>query len=213
MVRPNLLSRLLALLCLTYQPSALLAEFDFQPYCHKLPAQSRVEDLRGIPKLTVELYPVSGKDLAAAKADMRQRGPRDHLGYSFDAYTSWHIKWSWPTSGNKARLADVVADYSVKVQLPDWQEMSRAPAVQQKKWKEFIAQLIAHEYGHVMNVTQSYQSIPEAIRRANARGQISTAAEANALANQLLNKIRQSDVEYDRCSEHGKRQGVRLSVN
>ena len=64
-----------------------------------------------------------------------------------------------------------------------------------------------------MIVTQSYQSIPEAIKRANARGQISGATDANALANRLLNKIRQSDANYDKCSDHGKRQGVILTVN
>jgi predicted secreted Zn-dependent protease len=72
-----------------------------------------------------------------------------------------------------------------------------------RRWRTYIARLAAHEDGHVSFAWRAMPALVSTLRR-------SSCARANADAELVLNRIRKHDIDFDRATDHGRRQGVRF---
>ena len=109
------------------------------------------------------------------------------------------------------RLDDIKIDLEVVMTLPEWTPKRHADQRLVQAWPHFVANLTGHEMGHRANGVRAAFAVRDAISAIAPMadcGQLTSAV--NAAGNAAIARLRDADTEYDRKTEHGARQGVRL---
>lgn len=170
-------------------------------------AQRARPPLTGMPNVAILYYEVSGRTAEQIRAaiDRHPRRPRDpNDGRPVDAAARWDFRWTWPEDARgECDLARVGISFGARVLMPRLADEAAVPAPLLRRWRIFIARLAAHEDRHVFS---AWRAMPELLATLRA----SRCADANAAAERLLSRIRQREVDYDRRSDHGLREGVRF---
>jgi predicted secreted Zn-dependent protease len=147
----------------------------------------------------VKPYDVSGSTESEIRAQLNARGPG-----GYDAYTQWHVRWSWPGQGTaNCRLQEAEVSYEVTVTFPRWAPTEQATPELVMKWNGYLYALALHETGHVNNVVAHFPAVVAAIKG-------STCLSAEAAAQAVLQQMRQYDTQYDATTDHGRTQGARF---
>ena len=131
-------------------------------------------------KTTFKYYKIKGDTAQNLKRQMKRKGPRGYW-----AYAKWNVKWS---SKCKVKV-------SIKITMPQWQNKSEAPATLQKKWSKMISALKKHELNHGNHGI-------------NAAKELVSKKCKNA--KKIVRKWAKQDKIYDRKTNHGRKEGVRL---
>lgn len=126
-------------------------------------------------------YDISGSSGRELKEAMHARGP-----HGYWAYTQWHVSWS---SHCNIKL-------KITYTYPRWVDRDEAPAYLVRSWNRMMANLVAHEEGHGDHGIQAAKEISENDCR-NAKG--------------ITRNWAAEDKRYDKRTNHGAREGVRLS--
>ena len=170
-------------------------------------AQRARSPLTGMPNLAIRYYEVSGRTAEEIRAaiDRHPRRPRDpNDGRPVDAAARWDFRWTWPENARgECDLSRVSISFSARVLMPRLADETAVPDPLLRRWRIFVARLAAHEDGHVFS---AWRAMPELLATLRA----SRCADANADAERVLERIRQRDIDYDRRTDHGRRQGVRF---
>lgn len=163
--------------------------------------QAWVEELSGAPIRSVHFYDLDATDLAAIKAQLRERGPIND-GKSFEARTDWRIRWRWKgLPDGSCGTSNAVARLDLEITLPRL-TAAVTPDVAEK-WDRYMSALVEHEAGHARIAADHLSAVEAAIRR-------SSCAEANAAGERELDVIRRRNRQYDVYTRHGAREGVSL---
>lgn len=168
------------------------------------PAAAQTTDaFAGLPGVTFSYYDVDGEDAAAVRTALDAVRPTDRNdGERVDALTHWAMRWRWTgTRRGRCNLASARVTVSAMVTLPRLAHPDLAPAPLVAQWNQYLAALEAHEAGHVRYAYAHRAMVLDAIRRA-------TCATASAAAQATLTAIMAHDLDYDRDTQHGRRQGA-----
>ena len=160
-------------------------------------------------------YLIEGDTASELQLQMKRLGPFDQLeGKRFAGNTSWNVRWNYmmaPQPDGRCRLQQVAITLQVTMTLPDWQPRHRADRLLQSHWPAFLAALTNHEMGHRANGVQAAFAVRDALAAvAPAESCQQLGDTANAVAKAAMESRQGADVEYDRQTEHGVRQGIRL---
>ena len=161
--------------------------------------------LKAFPDTKVAYYDVPGTDIGQMQAYMNDHGPVDsHDGFHGDGRTTWSVNWLLPASAAGCDPSHAVVHFHATVLLPRAaDEAAMTPDVAQT-WHFYLSHLILHESGHLRHAYQRIGDIATAMH-----GQ--TCANANAAAQAAIKKLGEFDVNYDRVTQHGLRQGNETS--
>lgn len=189
---PLLLTIVFALACTGLRPGATA-----------IPIPTAVSNVE-IPYAKITYYNISGSTETELRDQMNALAPTGLDGYRGDALTNWYIRWTWDGYGTEdCDLRTAKATYDIKVTMPRWLPPQEASSALVEKWNAYILALAAHEKGHVDNVIANLPSVINAIRRADC-------STAEARAQEVLNGIRQNDIDFDARTEHGTTQGAQF---
>ena len=170
-----------------------------------LAGPATADELDAIPGLKIVTYPVSGTDAASLRRSIiTQRRIDPKTGEAFDAFTRWQVSWSWSGDGQgHCDLTSVKVAFHVEVTLPELVDPKRLPADVLPRWNAYLSALRHHEAGHAQH---AYEGVEE-IRRAVSQGDC---AHANDRGRAVVQRLNQFDIDYDRDTQHGIRQGTIL---
>lgn len=160
-------------------------------------------------------YPIEGDTASELLSQMEKLGPVDgNEGKRYQGNTSWSVRWNFmmmPQPGGVCRLEQVAVTLQVTMTLPEWQPKRHADTLLKSRWPAFLSALTNHEMGHRANGVRAAFAVrdaPAGVAPASGCRQLGDAA--NAAAKAALDARQGADAAYDRETEHGARQGIRL---
>ncbi len=156
----------------------------------------------GVPGVELIYYDVSGSNpgqIRAAIDKLRPSDPND--GQRVDALTLHRFRWRWPIVNGICDLNQATVAFEARVTLPHLTNLAALPTGLQQGWARYLAGLEEHEKGHLLNAWNRRDDVLAAIKSARC----DTASDA---AKAVLKQINQADIDYDRRTDHGRRQGA-----
>jgi predicted secreted Zn-dependent protease len=180
------------------------------PYLITQSSEQTLAELQVTPGVILDQYSVVGDTAEKIRAELDQRGPKDQLGNPRDAFTEWLVSWSWPDRDGRYDYSNTKVTRNVTITVPRWESVDAASRELQSRWNIYLTALLRHEQKHLELVDAHYQEIPARIKQAYEQNNELTEQEANAIAGEVLAKIRRLDREYDETTNHGRREGVKF---
>ena len=158
-----------------------------------------------------EFYDVSGDTAKEIRRQMSSNGTKWDDGETYDALTTWEIKYRYGTSTENGRcyVSSAKTDVGIIFRYPHWTTSSGAPEKLVNRWNEYMGNLRTHENGHKDLAVQTARDISEGL---SAMGSFGSCGEldkaAKALAQGKLAQLKRSQKEYDSTTRHGETQGA-----
>jgi predicted secreted Zn-dependent protease len=150
-----------------------------------------------IPTPAVVYYKISGSTETDLAKEIQSKGPDGYAGY-----TNWYIRWGWPGFDHEeCDLTKAWITAKVSLTMPSWVPPADAPEDLIRNWNRFNQALNVHEQGHVNNVVKALPLLQSAIQNSDC-------ITADSAANQVLDKLRGWDVQFDDKTDHGRTQGA-----
>jgi len=152
---------------------------------------------------TMIYYEIGGLTADELREEMNQFGPVDpNEGLRYDSLTDWYISWTWPGYGEvECDLSQAHVSYDIKVTVPRWHPSPKTNPALIDHWNRYMNNLAIHEQAHVDAIINHYLQVKDAIQGA-------TCATAEPAAQEILDKLKQFQIEYDRQTKHGETQGA-----
>jgi predicted secreted Zn-dependent protease len=169
-----------------------------------------VQEVTQDSRVEIQWYDVAGETAEELREQLERFGPVDQFGRRRDAYTQWHVRWSWPFNGHEPIFEETDSEYSAVVHLPRWLDKHAASEDLQKQWDKFVSAVIQHEFQHILHIKEHHTRIEKRIQRAAQENPHLDSKTANAIARKVVNKIHKLDRLYDKRTESGKLEGVKF---
>ena len=153
-------------------------------------------------------YPVllaEGETLAQA---LDRSSPIRSRGLVYHATTDWQVQWRfwWQNANDGCVIERVRTEVAVQIQLP---ELIAGTAAQETEFADYLDALTLHEEGHQQLALDAAEAIDLALQQLPAASHCTALeANANALGQQLLQRFREREYDYDRRTNHGQTQGA-----
>jgi len=134
-------------------------------------------------------------------------------GMAHDAYTKWHVSWSYTwqqVNGNYALQSSKVSA-AISVTLPQWAPPKDADKRLVERWQRYITALHRHENGHAVISTQAAREIEKKLQTLPAAP--STEALKDLIertCQQVLTEARDKEKNFDETTNHGIKEGAQF---
>lgn len=160
-------------------------------------------------------YAIKGDTTRELIEQMAKVGPFDEqAGKRFQGYTFWATQWTFDMAARpdgSCGLEHAQIALEVMMTLPEWHPNRHADPRLEQAWPGYLANLTGHEMGHRANGVKAAFAVRDALAAmAPMTDCQALAAAANASANAVLDGYKGADAEYDRQTNHGAAQGMRL---
>lgn len=158
---------------------------------------------------SIDYYVFGGSTVAEMSAQLAKLGPKTAEG-NFHAFTSWYVKWNYDydRSSGSCGLGPVRTTVTVNYRLPKWAR-PKAPQDLAEKWYAYATALRRHEDGHRDFGVEAGRAVARALAQLPRQ---SSCDQLEALADRTGERILQEahahEVEYDRRTNHGAKQGA-----
>ncbi len=162
-------------------------------------------------KETYDYYEIQGHTEKELQQQMNASGIQGADGNSHYAYTNWYLKWNYTYNSTavSCSIATVATSVDANYKLPKWINNENAPADLRNKWNRFIQNLELHEYGHKEIGIQTAKEIERSIAALKPRPSCEELERAaNSIGQQILEKSRPTEADYDLRTRHGITQGA-----
>lgn len=159
----------------------------------------------------VKYYSIMGRTADDLRNSMNQNRKK-LISQPYDGYTEWYVSWRFNFNKNSAlcQLSSVTTFVTVNFYMPKWEHSENANQMLRDQWEEFYNGLRDHELGHkkfaVDAAAEIEKELPLQITVQDNCHKVN--AEANRLAEQIIEKYRRREKEYDALTKHGKTQGA-----
>jgi len=171
-------------------------------------SQATLEAAPGVRvSTTYEYYDVQGATEREIRARLKRSGPEGH-----DAFTRWHIRWSYPhaVAGGRCAPGPVTVDVRITFIFPRWTPPAAASDDLRRQWATVLAGLERHEDGHRDIALRAAREIQETLRALPPRASCAEVNRAATAAGQaILERSRREHERYDEVTKHGLTQGAR----
>lgn len=160
-------------------------------------------------------YEVTGHDIQALRYAISTRGPQAADGMRYAAHTNYDIHWNY----NFASLTDgrcavnaVQVTANINYRMPRLAQSSLMPERVNRQWQLYYRALHQHEEGHAQLGINAAHDIEHMLPTLAAQNDCGTmAGVANRAATEIIQHYHIKNLEYDRHTEHGHRQGAVLA--
>lgn len=167
-----------------------------------------------IVRETYDTYDVRGTSIPELRAGLRRYGVRMNDGNTYDALTSWNIRWEYDydrTSGS-CSIDDFRAFVDVTILYPRWiSDDNDDPVLISDAWDSYLHSLIRHEQGHRDIAVATADRL---IRTVAALPPAATCADLDravaALGRSFMTRLNLDQRAYDAETGHGAMQGAVL---
>ena len=154
---------------------------------------------------TYRCYRVSGKTALDLYAAMGRSGPGGR-----DASTHWRVTWHYTYSGfGSCRINSLDVSIDIRFTFPRWTNPVGAPLDLVHDWNRFMLDVIRHEAGHVRLAEQAGNEILRSLPGFGAPCDGFVRA-ADAVADSIIDRLREKQRLYDERTDHGATQGASL---
>lgn len=156
------------------------------------------------------IYPRTKWDL---NRELDQRSPIIYQGRKFRGFTNWQVQWNyqWWQTAQSCKITSVNVRLDVIYTLPRIPDNHNADAEARRVFNGYFAALMRHEQNHKTSGLLAARAIEKALQDLPA---FPTCAQlestANQVGNQLVERYRQRDRDYDRATDHGRKEGVSI---
>lgn len=185
-----------------------------------LPASS-VGDVPATETIPVTLseklvkYAIKGDTSHELYTQMAKVGPLDEAsGKHYQGMTFWNTRWTFGMTSladGRCGLDDIKIEVEVRMTLPEWHPNRHADPRLEQGWPGYLAALTGHEMGHRANAVKAAFGVRDVLATMPPTQDcqlLATAANTSAMA--VISDYRKTDLEYDRQTDHGAKQGLRL---
>jgi predicted secreted Zn-dependent protease len=158
-------------------------------------------------------YYLDGGSAAVLAGQIDQSGPVGPDGEHHPAKTKWDVQWKFKREqlGVNCSMGEVAVAVGIAQTLPKWRGESKARSALRTHWEKFFAALKRHEERHKDRGIIAGREIEAAIRAVKPASNCEALdAAANTAAEEILDKHRKLDEEYDRKTGYGRTEGATL---
>lgn len=172
---------------------------------HPLPSDPRVS-------ITHRHYPIRGTSATELRSQLAQQGVFEPAeGRRYDAKTDWAVHWTYRTrsQSNHCTIADSGTRVEITFTYPHWNPPPGTARSLMREWQRYLAALQLHEEGHKNHGIAAARDIAQVLTQLPAAASCNQlSAKANSLAQQVIRRYNQKDIDYDRSTRHGFTQGA-----
>jgi predicted secreted Zn-dependent protease len=166
-----------------------------------------------LTRLHTSYYFVTGSSATVLAAQLDQKGPAGEDGKRQAGKTRWDVQWKFnhDQQGETCGVKDVTVAVGIAQNLPKWSGEDKGPEALRKRWDKFSQALKRHHEGHKdhgMKAGAEIEAALLAVKPASNCQDLDKAA--NAAGEQVIEKYRKRDQDYDRSTDHGRKQGAAL---
>jgi predicted secreted Zn-dependent protease len=160
-------------------------------------------------------YEIKGDTSHELFDQMTKVGPLDEKSAKrFQGLTVWAARWTFGTASRadgRCGLDHVKVELEVLMTLPEWHPKRHADPRLEQAWPGYLASLTGHEMGHRANGVKAAFAVRDALAAmAPMEDCQALATAADSSANAAFGSYKHADVEYDRQTNHGATQIMRL---
>ena len=158
-------------------------------------------------------YSVSGNDSNSLYQSLQQHGPIGENGNRFHAVTRWKANWSyaWREAANRCQLDKVEVSVDIEYLLPELKGLDTKPEKFRNDWNSYFLALFKHEQQHKDYAIQAATELEQELLAINSQQACLTLKNKMAdTAQKVLDKYERKEREFDRVTDHGLKQGIKL---
>ena len=158
-----------------------------------------------------EYYDVSGATPEEIRRQMTKHGTKWDDGKTYDAVTTWDIKYRYDTTreGGGCYVTSAKTKIGIVFRYPRFTPQADTPESVLNRWNSYMNNLQAHEIGHRDLAVDAAHEISESL---SAMAGFNTCREADkavtAVAREKLGRMKQAQIDYDATTRHGATQGA-----
>ncbi len=175
--------------------------------------QQETED--PFPKPTIfieeEYYKVDGNTGKELYRNIFSVSPNKTEGKTYAGRAHWSVTWnySWKETPELCTISKVKTSVKVKYILPSWSRAHGNSRALGRKWKTYSTALRRHEEGHAEFAIKAANKIVNALKEMGPRYSCSELKHAaNWIGEEILNRFKGLNHQYDIDTNHGKTQGA-----
>lgn len=167
-----------------------------------------------ISRVHTSYYYIDGSSATVLAAQLDQAGPKDVDGNRYAGKTRWDVQWKFNhhQEGESCGIKDVTVAVGIAQIVPKWRGQDKPGGGALKaRWQKFLAAQKRHEEGHKEHGIKAGGEIEKALLAIKPASNCEDLDKvANAAGEQVTEKYRKQDADYDRRTDHGRKQGATL---
>ena len=156
-------------------------------------------------------YRISGSTVDELRTQMNRQGYTDASGHHWDAYTDWHVSWSYPYSvaDEKCTTGPIESSVAITFTFPVWNAPAGTLPEIVDKWDDYMASLEVHENGHKEIAIAAAHEVVDTLEALPAYPSCNDLEQAaDGAARNVFQQYRKQEEIYDQTTDHGATQGV-----
>ena len=163
-------------------------------------------------QLDINYYAITGSTSRQLLEAMQSQGPQADDGRRFHGYTRWQVRWKYQATagGSNCRIRNVETQVAGTITLPEWTDASSADDDLLNRWQNYSRILREHEEGHYQFALDAAASIRQQLTELPPQPCSLLNERANRLGMSLVDEQRQREIAYDRDTNHGRLNGLKL---
>jgi predicted secreted Zn-dependent protease len=166
-----------------------------------------------LSRVHASFYYVDGGSATVLVAQMDKNGPKAEDGKRYPSKTRWDVQWKYnhDQQGETCGVKDVAVAVGIAQNLPRWRGEDKPAGALAARWKKFAEAVKRHEDGHKehgLKAAVEIETALQALKPASNCEDLDKAA--NAAGERIVEKYRKRDADYERSTDHGRRQGATL---
>ena len=166
-----------------------------------------------LSRVHTSYYYVDGKSATVISAQMDKNGPTAEDGKRYPAKTRWDVQWkiNHDQQGVTCGVKEVAVAVGIAQNLPKWRGEDNGASTLSGRWKKFAEAVKRHEDGHKEHGIKAAAEIESALQGLKPASNCEDLDKAaNAAGEKVIEKYRKLDADYDRTTDHGRKQGAKL---
>ena len=171
--------------------------------------------LNAAPSINIKTnyYSVFGNDSNSLHRSLNNSGPVGKNGKRYHALTQWKVEWSyrWLETGSMCKLTQTEVQLEIEYLLPELKQTTPGSKIFSDNWDKYFLALFRHEQQHK---DYGVQAATELDKELAAIDPIKNCTELDSqiakTAQKILEKYERIEKEFDRVTNHGLNQGIKL---
>lgn len=157
-------------------------------------------------------FPVTGSTMRELRRSINQARPGGAKAGT-DALTTWQLKWNSrvASANGQCRLVGFEIKTTVVITMPSWRAPTNAPPELVQRWVSYYTALQHHEQYHAQSATLATEAVRKKIGTIGPEANCAVLqTNIKTMVDAVIAQFRQRDADYDRETDHGRKEGARL---
>jgi predicted secreted Zn-dependent protease len=166
-----------------------------------------------IVKIEYKYYSIYPKTKWDLNNELNQRSPIIFQGKRYRGYTQWLVRWQyqWWSTAQQCQITKVTTNLDVTYTLPRIPPNHGSDPEARRVFNRYLAALFKHEENHKNSGLYGARAIEKALLNLGPFPNCqSLQSKAESTAQQIIQRYRQRDLDYDRQTDHGRKEGIMI---